>query len=248
VASAGIKKTDPASVLPIAQIPAAYRDQVAEVVAEHTLHRRGKSDAFPCNKYLYLCLLNEPALTLALWKDLGDSPAQLNQIGPDSYQGLDGAGTVARWDYLLRTPELHVMFADIEYTSPRTGSKLRGRLVMLMRISFSSRAGGEQWVHHELEAFVKIDSLGWKAVATTVRPIVERVLEEQLQEAGWFVSLMGRLVETYPVWAIQVAAGETGVRSDLKENFRKIVVQYRKPGSSSGRPTRIASEPVTPRR
>jgi hypothetical protein len=246
LSGAGLRgKIDPASVVPLEQIPATHRDQVAEIIREATLHQRGKSDSFPCNKYIYLCLLNEPTLTLALWQDLAQSPARLEQVGQNSYQGSDGAGTIARWDFLLRTPQLHVLLADIEYTSPRSGAKLKGRVILLVRAHYYRQNGGESWVQHDIEAFVKIDSLGWKAVAATVRPVIEKVLEEQLLEAGWFVSLMGRLVESYPNWAVQIAHQEPNVRQDLKANFRTLIAQTRKPGASTGRPMIAMSDAMT---
>ncbi len=45
---------------------------------------------------------------------------------------------------------------------------------------------------------MKVDSKGWKTLARTVRPVVEHILEDQVREAGYFVSLMSRLVITYP--------------------------------------------------
>ena len=63
----------------------------------------------------------------------------------------------------------------------------------------------EAYVQHNVEAFVKVDSKGWKTLARTVRPLIDRVLEDQVKEAGQFVSLMSRLVVMHPNWATQVA-------------------------------------------
>ena len=56
-----------------------------------------------------------------------------------------------------------------------------------------------------MDMYLKVDSKGWRALAKTARPVIENLLEDQVQEAGWFISLMGRLVEMYPNWACQVA-------------------------------------------
>ena len=58
-------KIDPAQVLPMDQVPAEFRDQVAEVIRDHTFHRRGEPETFPCSAGLYMSLVNEPAITLA---------------------------------------------------------------------------------------------------------------------------------------------------------------------------------------
>ncbi len=204
---AGLKRTasDPAQVVPLDQVAPHAREAVAEVIRDAHFHRQGKSETFPCNPRVYMKLLNEPPITLALWQDLADTPAKLQQIGPSRYTGSDGAGTSATWEFVLRSPRLNVLLCDLDYTSPRGNAKLQGRIVLIVRSGYFREVNGEFWVQHDLEAFVKIDSRGWKAVAVTIRPIIEKLLEDQVQEAGWFVSLMGRLVETYPNWAIGVA-------------------------------------------
>ncbi len=156
------------------------------------MHRKGPAETFPCSSKMYLNLLNEPAITLALWQDLAESPVKLRRLETDRYQGTDGAGTTATWEYIYRSPKLHVLLSDLDYVSPRGAAKLTGRLVLIVRSGYYREVNGEPWIQHDIEAFVKVDSKGWKALAKTVRPLLEKVLEDQVQEAGWFVSLMGR--------------------------------------------------------
>jgi hypothetical protein len=66
------------------------------------------------------------------------------------------------------------------------------------------------------------------------------VLEEQVREAGQFVSLMSRLVVMYPNWATGVAFSHPEVDLETRTRFRDIVAQNRKPGASSGRPVVMA--------
>jgi hypothetical protein len=91
-------------------------------------------------------------------------------------------------------------------------------------------------VQHDVEAFVKIDSKGWKTLARTVRPAVEKILEEQVREAGHFISLMTRLVITYPDWACQTVANQPAIDPAARNHFQTAVVQNRKAGASRGRP------------
>lgn len=242
---AGLRRIDPAEVLPLDQIDPRLRPSVVEVIRDHSFHQQGKPETFPCNPRIYLSLLNEPALTLGLWKDLSPNPARLSLVGPGRYQGTDGAGTTATWEFALRSPKLHVLLCDLQYATPRGNARLDGRIVLIVRSEFLRESGGETWVKHDIEAYVKIDSRGWRAVAATVKPIIEKVLDEQLQEAGWFVSLMSRLVEMYPSWASSVAVNQVEVAPDVREGFRDMVAQTRRPGAFSGRPA-LAAEGEAP--
>jgi hypothetical protein len=244
-------RTDPAQVVPLDQIPPEYREHVAEVIRDHTFHRQGEAESFPCSAGLYLSLVNEPALTLALWKDLAESPVQLRKIGPARYQGGDGAGTTATWDYVLRTPRVHILLAYLTHITPRSNSRIDARIVLIVHTGYYREVNNEPFVQHDVEAFVKVDSKGWKTLARTLRPVIDHLLEEQVREAGQFVSLMSRLVVMYPNWATGVVLNHREVDLETRTRFRDIVTQNRKPGASSGRPVVMAdSRPPTgePRR
>jgi hypothetical protein len=235
------RRVEPSQVVPLDQLPPEHRENVAEVIRDHTFHRQGEAESFPCNAGLYMSLVNEPVLTVALWRDLADSPVQLRKVGPNRYQGEDGAGATATWDYVLRTPRLHVMLAYLSYVSPRGSTRIDARIVLIVHTGYYREVNNESYIQHNVEAFVKVDSKGWKTLARTVRPVVERVLEEQVKEAGQFVSLMSRLVVTYPNWATQVALNQPDLDPETRDRFREIVAQNRRPNASNGRPVVMAN-------
>ncbi len=238
------RRVDPSQILPMQLVAPEFRSSVEETIRSSSFRHRGPAETFPCNPRLYLSLLNDPALTLSLWKDLNESPAELYYDGPGHYQGTDGNGTTASWHYVLQSPTLHAMLCHISYRSPSGTARLEGRLVLVVRTEYYKESTGEPWIQHSVEAFVKIDSRGWRAVAQTVRPLIERLLHEQVQEAGWFVSLMGRLVQDYPDWADQVVARSTQIPSSVQQEFRTVVARVRRPDSRAGRP-QLLPEPTT---
>lgn len=239
-APAGTRAVDPALVVPLEKIPAELRESVAEVIRDHTMHRKGSADTFPCHSKVYLSLLNEPAVTLALWQDLTPTPVSLRRLDANRYQGSDGQGTTATWQYVYRSPKLHVLFSDLDYSSPRGTAKLNGRIVLVVHSGFYREVNGDPYIQHDVEAFVKVDSKGWKALARTVRPLLEKVLEDQVQEAGLFVSIMGRLVETHPNWACSVVLSQNQIDAATRGSFRDLVIASKRPNASAGRPQMLA--------
>lgn len=237
------RRVEPGAIVPIERLAPERRDDVVEVIRDYSFHRQGKPETFPCNPRIYLSLLNDPILTLSLWKDLGDSPANLRRMGPNVYEGTDGSGTTASWEYVYRSPRQHVLFSRLTYVGPKGNHRLEGRIVLVVRSGFYKEVNGESWVQHDIQAFVKIDSKGWKAVAATLRPVIERLLADQVQEAGWFVSLMARLVEMYPSWAETVVTNLPQLEPEARKQFRELVVQTRRPGALAGRPRMIDADP-----
>jgi hypothetical protein len=245
-ARAGLgRRIDPAQVVPLDQLPGEFRESISEVIRDHTFHRQGEPESFPCNAGLYLSLVNEPILTLALWKDLAETSVQLRKLSPNRYQGDDGMGTTATWDFVLRTPRLHVLLAYLSYASPRGSTRIDARIVLVVHTGYYRELNNESYIQHDVEAFVKVDSKGWKTLARTVRPLIDRLLEDQVREAGRFISMMGRLVVMYPNWSTQIALAQPDLDADFRARFRDIVVQNRRPGASVGRPVIVAESAET---
>ena len=163
-AGLGTRHTDPSQVLPLDQLAYEYRESISEVIREHTFHRQGDPESFHCQGDLYLNLLNEPLVPLTLWKDLSVSPVQLTKIGPNRYQGTDGAGASAVWDFVLRTPRLHVLLAYLTYVSPRGSTRIDARIVMIVHTSYGQGNNRESLIQHDVEAYVKVDTMGWKTL------------------------------------------------------------------------------------
>ncbi len=235
-AGIGSRRIDPAQVVPIEQLAPEWRDSVIEVIRDHTFHREGEPDTFACPPDLYLSLLNEPAMTVALWKDLSDTPVRLRKVTANRYEGDDGSGSTATWEFVLRSPRLHVLLAHFNYISPHGNARVEARIVVVVNSAYYRDRTKAPFVQHNVDIYVKVDSKGWKTIARTVRPVVERILEEQVKEAGFFISLMSRLVLSFPNWATDVVTRNPGIDAATRQRFATIVAQPRRPGASSGRP------------
>jgi hypothetical protein len=243
-AGLGSRKIDPAQVVPLNELNPEHRATVEEVIRDHTFHRQGESDTFPCPGKLYLNLVEEPMLPLSLWKDLSDSPVQLHKVAPGRYEGSDGSGSTATWEIVYTAPRQHVFLANFNYVSPRGNARIDARIVLVVHSAYYLDTKKEPWIQHDVEAFVKVDSKGWKTLGRTLRPVIERVLEEQVREAGYFISLMTRLVMTYPDWATETVTLHPGIDVPTRDKFCTQVAQSRKPGASSGRPSVVQNASV----
>jgi hypothetical protein len=135
--------------------------------------------------------------------------------------------------------------AYFSYVSPRSSARIDARVVLIVHSSYACASNKEPWVQHDVEAYVKVDTKGWKTLARTFRPLIERILEEQVREAGYFISLMSRLVISYPNWACQVVGNQASIDAATKQRFNALVTQTKRPGASKGRPVVAQSNPAT---
>ena len=127
---AGPRSIDPALVLPLDKIPPQHRESVVEIIRDHTIHRKGR------RRYLPLPLegLPEPAERAGDHPGALAGPRRLRPSGsgsstPTAIRGPTAAGTTATWEYVHRSPKLHVLLSDLDYVSPRGGCPPRtGRI------------------------------------------------------------------------------------------------------------------------
>ncbi|ADV64069.1 hypothetical protein Isop_3512 [Isosphaera pallida ATCC 43644] len=222
--------------LPWASIAPEWRDGLIEVMRSAHFHRRSPAELFECDPRLYLALVNEPVLTLGLWRDLGGTQAWLRRIGPARFQGNDGQGTTAVWDYVLATPNLHILHSHLNHVGPNEAVKLDARVVLILRTEYLRDAAQRDHIRHDVEVFVKIDSRGWKAIARVARPIIEGLLNDQVQEAGWFISVLGRLIERHPDWAQAAIMKQTDLPLAARHQIASLIQTNRKPQAQPGRP------------
>ena len=183
------------------------------MIRDHTFPPHGRARQLPVPRQPVSQLAERTARAADVVEGLEHVvPCSFKRSGPNRYEGTDGSGSSAVWDFVLRTPRLHVMLAYFNYVSPRGSAKIDARILLIVRSNYTVDGSKEPWIQHDVEAFVKVDSKGWKTLARTVRPVVEKVLEDQVREAGHFVSLMSRLVITYPSWACQTIANQPAHR------------------------------------
>jgi len=79
--------------------------------------------------------------------------------------------------------------------------------------------------------------------SSAIDEVVPADREDQVREAGFFISLMSRLVSSYPNWACQVIGSQSEIDAGTKQRFQELVAQTKKPGASTGRPVVLQNPP-----
>ncbi len=211
------------SLIPWKALDEKTRTKLEDVVDNATVWHRTPAEVFACNPELYLLLLNEPILTLELWKNFGVADASLQQQGPGQFQGADGHLSSGRWEFVYRSPELNVIYAEGQYRGPLLGTTLETKSVLVLRTVFFQERDGKQYVKHQLDGFVKAESGSLKPIAKALRPIFQKSVEATMQESLWFVSLMCRYTHFDPHSIARALDQTENVREPVKTQMQKIL-------------------------
>ena len=74
----------------------------------------------------------------------------------------DRSGSTATWEFVLRTPRVHVLLAYFNFVSPHGNARVDARIVLVVNTAYMRDNNKESFIQHNVNAYVKVDSRGWK--------------------------------------------------------------------------------------
>src|SRR5262249_23762841 len=98
--------------LPLDAIHAAYRDKVAQVISQPSLHTRGPVEVFRGQPQFYHWLLDHPDQAVLIWRRLGARCTDITDRGRGRFGYTDRQGSDIAWETVLSTPTQRVWFAE----------------------------------------------------------------------------------------------------------------------------------------
>jgi len=211
------------ALVPWQNVDEKRRGKLEAIVAEPTFYHCAPSEVFVSSRELYSLLLHEPRLTLELWKGLGITSAELEEVAPGHYRGADGRGSKGQWEFIYTTPELSVIYAEGEYHGPLLGCSLKTQSVVVLRTVYFKEPDGKEYVKHQAMAFVRVDSGSLKVLAKAMRPIFHKSVEATVQESMWFVSLMCRYTYHDPHDVARLVGKAEAAPAEARERLRKMI-------------------------
>jgi hypothetical protein len=209
-------------LIPWNELSQASRSLIEDVVNNPTVFHRSQSEVFECTPDVYLLLLHQPVLTMELWKSLGLCGANLEEVAPDHFRGSDARACKGSWQFVYKSPELHVIYCEGEYRGPLLATTLETRSVLVLRTVFIEERG-KTYVKHQIDGYVRAEAGTLKTAARVLRPVFQRSVEATMQEVLWFVSLMCRYSVYDPHTIAQATAHADRVSDSVKTSMQSAL-------------------------
>lgn len=174
--------------IPYNQLDRDARIKVGAVLANTTIFRHLPVETIECDGDLFVFLLEHPDLVVNIWEALGVSEVALTRVGDETFEASDKAGTRGQIEYLYRTPQTHLVYADGTYTGSLMARPVRGRCVLLMRSSYAKTNDGRPVVRCGIDAFLHLENVGVGMLAKTFQPLVTTAADHNFHETAAFLS------------------------------------------------------------
>jgi hypothetical protein len=215
-------RDDAARAIPLAQLSADDRAKVNAVLEDVTLFRRLPTQTIECDMHLYRFLIEHPEVVISMWRVMGITDIHLSRLDDSSFEADDRAGTRGKLRYLLRSPELHLIYGEGKYEGALLPKAVRGQGVFMLRSTPYTDRDGRLMMQCRLDSFVRMELVTVEVLARTFQPLVGHVADHNYRETALFLNRIHRAAQVNPEGLTQLVAQLEGVDRDTVKGFSKI--------------------------
>lgn len=232
--------------IPIEKLGAQARAKVASVLRKISVFRRMPVGVVDCDPELYLFLVRHPDVVVNIWEVLKISRLKLRQVGPDSYQVSESAGTLATVEFLYRSHDTHVLYAEGSYEGPLTVRPIQGRGLLILKSGYVRETNGRYYVTSRLDTFLRVEPAGAELLTKTFHPLVGTVADSNFLQTVAFVGSLSRTAERNSTGVQRLAAKLSHVQPQLRLRLSELAAGLsRQPAAptpaKTTKPARVAA-------
>jgi hypothetical protein len=175
-----------------------------------------------CDPDLYLFLVRHPDVVVNIWEVLKISQLQLRQIGPNQYRLVEPEGTTVNFEYLYRSHDTHIVYAEGAYTGRLLQREVKAKGLLVLKTGYVRETDGRYYITNRLDAFLSVEPGAVELVTKTFQPLLVKVGDNNFTQS---VAFLGSLSQTAEVnsRAVQNLAGKlTGVQPELRKKLAEL--------------------------
>jgi hypothetical protein len=224
--------------IPVEKLDAEARAKVASVLSNFSVFRRMPIRVVDCDPHLYLFLLRHPDVVVNIWEVLDVSRLKLRQIGPDTYRIAESANTLATVEFLYRSHDTHVVYAEGTYDGPLFARSIKGSCLMVLKTGYVRETDGRYYITSRLDAFVRVEPGGAELLTKTIHRLVGKVADTNFTQTVAFLGILSRTAEVNCRGVQRLAAKLTRVEPEVRLRLAELAADIaRKSRSYSLRET-----------
>lgn len=209
--------------IPWEKLSPPNRERVLEVVNRSAMFRRMPGRVIQCEPEFYQFLVENPNVVVGVWQVLGVTKMRLEPRGNDGYLMDDAAGTVAHLQYLLSSPNCHVVYAEGQYSGPLMFRPVQGRCVVVLNSTYLRENDGTAYVSADLDLFVQIDRAGLELLTKAMNPFFGAMAENNYRQTFAFLGSLYRTAAVRSTAMRRLAEQLTNVSPAVREQFASLI-------------------------
>jgi hypothetical protein len=217
-------RRDAIKSIPLDKMAPEDRAKVESVLSSVSIFRRLPVGVTDCDPDLYLYLVRHPDIVINIWEVMKASRLQLRQLDENSFQLIEPAGTLANFEFVYQSHDMHVLYGEGTYEGPLIGRVDKGRGVLVLKCGYVRETNGRYYVTSRLDCFVSIEPAGAELLGKTVSPLLGKTVDNNFAQTVAFVGSLSHTAEANGRGMQRLATQLTHVRPEIRTRFAEVAV------------------------
>ena len=211
--------------VPVEKLDAPSRAKVASVLSNISVFRRMPLGVVACDPDLYLFMIRQPDVVVNIWEVMQLSRLRMRQVAPDAYHVTDSAGTMATVEYLYRSHDTHLVYAEGTYEGPLATRPVKGRCLMVLKTGYVRETDGRYYVTNRLDTFLSVERGGVELLTKTLHPLVGSIADNNFLQSVAFLGSLSRTAELNARGVGRLAAKLSHVQPELRQRLAELAAE-----------------------
>ena len=219
-ASSGMAaRKDALASIPRDKLTEAQIEKVRSVVNKPSVYRRMPTQVIRCDPDLYLFVMNHPEVMANIWQVMGIEDVVLQPQEDGRFLADDGAGTRGIGEFLHKSFDTHLVYAEGRYSGPLFSKPVEGSAVVLLKSAYNREPDGHYYISVRLDVFIRLDHVGLDFLAKTFQPLVVQVADYNFVATTNFLQSLSRTAEVNPKGMRRLAENLVNLPAEVRGEF-----------------------------
>jgi hypothetical protein len=204
--TAGVLRSSLGFPVPLDQLAQEFRGRAQAVMEHPTLRMQGALEAFTCQPERYFWLLDNPHLTMRLWRFLGAKVTDIDCLGDGRFCWQDGQGSRVQWDTVLRTASHRVWYAEGKVKPGLLLPSVLVKAVLVVHHTEGTDGDSHPAIQHQAQLFLQTDNQAVALAARLLGASAPQVAEQYVEQIEMFYGAMAWYLDQHPKQAVSLLA------------------------------------------
>jgi hypothetical protein len=218
-------RKDALAAIPRDKLTEAQIEKVRSVVNKPSVYRRMPTQVIRCDPDLYLFVMNHPEVMANIWQVMGIEDVVLQPQSDGRFLADDGAGTRGIGEFLYRSFDTHLVYAEGCYSGPLFSKPVEGTSIVLLKSAYNREPDGHYYITVRLDVFIRLDNVGLDFLAKTFQPLVVQVADYNFVATTNFLQSLSRTAEVNPKGMRRLAENLVNLPPEVRGEFMATTAQ-----------------------
>lgn len=214
-------RQEAARSIPWDKLNAEQTAKARSVMDNVSIFRRLPPRVVDCDPDLYLFLIRHPDVIVNIWETLKLTQLSVKQTAAQKFHATEADGTTVNFEYLYRTHDTHVVYAEGVCTGPLLGREVKGSGLLILKTGYVREPDGRYYITNRMDAFLSVEPGAVEVVAKTIMPLAGKVADNNFTQTVAFLGSLSRTAEVNPLGVHRLASKLT-VKPEIRVELMEL--------------------------